>query len=92
MAGANTLFRIVATLVVLAAIAIITPVMYLILDALFLNMDFSAAKEMGWDNRDTLMKFAGLSLVGLSIVMILWMILAPIRQDVRQDVGPPGPY
>jgi hypothetical protein len=53
----------------------------------------SAPASLGWAPiKDIVMRWASIGLIGMGLVVIIWMWVAPIRDDVRQDQSRRGPF
>jgi|GEM_PF-3374862 len=90
MAGTGTILRIAGGTIMLAVIGIVTGVTVQVLEPMHANLDFSAANALGYPDATLVLQFVGLTLIGLSIVTVIWMIVAPIQEDVRQEQS--GPF
>jgi len=89
VAGVNTILRLAGGAITVAVIVITGAVTAQVADGMINNMDFSAAVAL-WGLDGTGAYFwAGIALAGLAIVVMLWMIFAPIRNDVRQELQRP---
>lgn len=86
MPGANSILRIIGAVLALIVVIVVTGVGYALMDPI--SQQTGHHPQLGWSNPNILM-FAGLGLIGLTIVIIYWMIFGPIRNDVRQDVRRP---
>lgn len=91
MAGADTILRIIGAILSLFIIAFVTAVGFALMDPIFVNViDPELMQSLGWGTpQNTVMMFAGLGFIGLSLTVIIWLKVAPVRDDVRQDTGPP---
>lgn len=91
MAGADTILRLIGGTLALFVIAFVVGVAYTLMDPIYNNViDPQLMQDLGWGApQDTIMLFAGLAFIGMSIVVILWWLVAPARRDVRQEAGPP---
>jgi len=86
MAGVNTILRIIGATLALVVIAFTTAVGYTLMDPI--STQLGAPSVAGWTDVNFLY-FASLGFIGLTLVVIVWLIVAPVRNDVRQDVRRP---
>lgn len=86
MAGVNTILRIIGAALVLLILFVVTAVGFELIEPIWRSLGQPA--ESSWE-RPNFMLFMSLGLVGLVFVVITWLIVAPIRNDVRQDVRRP---
>lgn len=87
MVGADTIIRLIATVVFALVLLFVVAVGYSLMDPIYNNViDESMMTGLGWGSpQDTIMLFAGLGLIGMGLVVVLWWIVSPIRDDVRQE-------
>lgn len=87
MAGADTIIKLIATIVFTLFLLFVMGVGYTLLDPIYNNViDPGQMADLGWGApQDVVMLFAGLGMIGLGIVVLLWWIASPIRDDVRQE-------
>lgn len=94
MVGADSIIKVIAAVLSLFVIAVVAGVGYTLVDPIY-NQLFDAGDlaSVGWDgNQDIPLRFMGLGFIGLTLVVMFWLISSPIRDDQRQDQGPPrGP-
>jgi len=88
MAGADTIIRIVVGTLAIVVFAFVTAVGFNLMDPIF--QATGPPPGLGWGDGSNIMLFAGLGLIGMGLVVIIWMWVAPVRQDVRQDQR--GPF
>jgi uncharacterized membrane protein (UPF0182 family) len=86
MAGVNTILRIIGAAMSLTVIIFVTGVGVTLYEPI--NKNIGAPSPAGWADVNWLF-FMSLGLIGLTIAIIIWLIVAPIRQDVRQEVRRP---
>jgi len=87
MAGVNTVLRIIGAILFLFVLMFVSAVGVTLLDGIVPHV--GAPASLNWPEFDFYF-FMSLGLVGLGIVVIVWLISAPIRNDVRQEQqGPP---
>ena len=90
MAGADTVLRLVFGTMSIITVAFVAAVGYTVMDPIFAQRNTELMTGLGWGTpHETVMLFAGLAFIGISMVVILWWLVAPVRQDVRQQAGPP---
>jgi len=86
MAGADTIIRVIAAALFLMVLAFTTAVGFSLVDPIYSNLGGPPA-SLGWGNiPDIILNWMAVALIGLGLVVVLWMWLSPIRDDVRQDV------
>lgn len=86
MAGVNTILRIIGAALSLIVIIFVTAVGTTLIEPIAQSLGAPAIGS--WVQLD-MMFFSALGLIGLVIVVIIWLIVAPVRNDVRQDVRRP---
>lgn len=85
----NLILRVVFVGLGLTIVAFTTAVGYALFDPIHSNLTFGDLPA-GWGGGpDVVMLFAGLAFIGLSIVLIVWLIVGSIRDDVRQETTRP---
>lgn len=91
MAGADTIIKLIGATVFLVVLLFVVGVGYTLADPIYNQvLDATLLSDLGWGNPGmVVMLFMGLSLIGLGIVVIIWFIVSPIRDDVRQDQRQP---
>lgn len=87
MAGVNTILRIIGSGLSLFVIIFVSVVGVTLYEPINQSLGSTPA-SLGWPDVNFIF-FMALGLIGLVIVVIIWLIFAPIRNDVRQDRGPP---
>lgn len=92
MAGVDTIFKLIGGTVFLVVLLFVTAVGFTLVDPIYNQvLDLPLLANLGWgDPGMVVLLFMGLSLIGLGIVVIIWWIASPIRDDVRQDTQ--GPF
>ncbi len=91
MAGANSVIRIIAAPLVLAIIIFVSWVGVNLVDSITTSLTGPPA-SLGWPGMGHFYTFMALGLVAMSIVIIIWLVTARVREDVRQDVQPRRPF
>lgn len=91
MAGADTIFKLVGGTLVLVILIFVVGVGFTLVDPIYNQvLDKTLMSDHGWgDPGAVALLFMGLSLIGIGLVVIVWWIASPIRDDVRQDTQPP---
>jgi len=94
MRGVGTIARVIGGTITLVVIAWVMSVGYSLIEPIYTNtINPSLMTSLGWGApQDVVMLFVALASAGLSIVVIIWWLVAPIREDVRQQQrfgGPP---
>ena len=91
MVGASSVLKLFATTLFLVILAFVTAVGYSLIDPIYANtVDASLMTKLGWGApQGTVITFMGISLAGLGLVVVLWWIFSPIREDTRQSQRPP---
>lgn len=86
MAGVNTVLRIIGAVLSLVIIFFVTSIGTTLIEPIARSL---GAPAIGSWSQLNMMFFAALGLIGLVIVVIVWLIAAPVREDVRQDIRRP---
>lgn len=91
MAAANTILRLIGATLSLIVIPFVAAVGYALFDPVYNNViDPKEMEALGWGApQDTIMLFAALAFIGLSMTVIIWWMVGRIRSDVRQETAPP---
>lgn len=90
MSTTDLIFRVIAVPIVVLTTAITTAVGWQVLDGFYLNMH-KPADSLGWPDGTQVLFFVSLALIGIILVAFVWLWVAPVRDDVRQDVRQ-GPF
>lgn len=92
MAGVDLILRLVGGTLALLVIAFVAAVGVSLYEPIHSNViDPELMNSLGWGTpQDTVILFAGLAFAGLSLTVIIWWLVAPAREDVRQEFG--GPF
>lgn len=86
MSAARFTLRIIVFLVTLLTIGVIFVFGFQLIDP-FYNAFGEPPSGLGWGTpASTTVLFAGLGMLGLMLVLIIWFVVAPVRQDRRQQV------
>lgn len=90
MSGADTVLRVIGAILAIVVILFVSAVGLALTEPIYQNtIDVALMESLGWGApQDTLMMFFGLGFIGLSLVVIIWLIASPIRDDVRQSRRP----
>lgn len=91
MAGADTIFKLVGGTLTLVILIFVVGVGFTLVDPIYNQvLDLPLLSSLGWGDPGSIaLLFMGLSLIGLGLVVIVWWIASPIRDDVRQDTRQP---
>lgn len=91
MVGVSSVLRLIGATLALIIIAWVASVGFALFDAIYNDViDPQKMKDLGWGApQDTVMLFAALAFAGLTIVIVIWYLVAPVRDDVRQEIGGP---
>lgn len=94
MAGVDTVLRLIGATMALVVIPFVAAVGYAIMDPIYNNVITpSLFTGLGWGApQKVIMLFAGLAFIGLTGVVIVWWIVSPAREDVRQGLQNRGPF
>ena len=94
MASADGVIRVIGATIAVLVIIFVGGVGYQLVDPIYHNViDESTMESLGWGTPQfTTIRFMGLGLVGLLLATMVWLWVAPIREDVRQDQRPRGPF
>lgn len=87
MAGVNTILRIIGATLSLAVITFVTWVGVKLYEPISDSIG-SPPAALNWPEVSFIF-FMSLGLIGLTLSVIIWLIVAPVRNDVRQDVQRP---
>lgn len=90
MAGVDSIIRVIAAPIVLLIILFTSWVGVTLYDPISQSLAGPPA-ALGWSD-PRFYFFMALGLVSLSLVVIVWLWVSPIRSDVRQDVNRGGPF
>lgn len=87
MAGADGVIRVIGATLAMFVIIFVAAVGFTLVDPIHnAIIDQSQMDSLGWGTPQTLtIRFMGLGLVGLLAVIIIWLWVSPIREDVRQE-------
>lgn len=86
MAGADTILRVIGAILFLLVLAFVTAVGINIIDPIYQGLS-GPPSSLGWGPlQDIVYRWMTIGLIGMGIVVIIWMWVSPIRDDVRQDV------
>lgn len=83
MAGPNTVLRLVGAVLSIVVIIFVSWVGVILYEPVAAALG-SPPASLGWNTPDYLF-FMGLGLVGLVLTIFFWLVLAPIKSDVRQE-------
>lgn len=91
MAGVNTILRIVAAPLTILILVFVGWVGVKLFDPISQNVGGPPA-SLGWPSNEHFYFFMALAMISLVLVVFVWLWAAPIREDVRQEAGPRGPF
>jgi len=86
MAAADTIIRIIIVPVLVATLSFIAWVGVKLFDPISTTIGGPPA-SLGWTTNEHFYTFMALGLIGLILVVLVWLWVSPIREDVRQDVA-----
>lgn len=94
MVGVDTIFKLIATVLFTLVLMFVMAVGFTLMDPIYNNViDTQLMSDLGWGApQNVVMLFAGLGLIGLGLVVVIWWIASPIREDVRQEQRPRRPF
>lgn len=94
MAGADTIVRLIASTLFLIVLVFVVGVGFTLADPIFNNvLDQTLMTDLGWGQPGlVVMLFMGMALIGLGLVVIIWWVVGPARDDVRQSVRGRGGF
>lgn len=94
MVGADSVVKLIATVVFILILLFVMAVGFTLMDPIYNNViDTGLMTDLGWGApQNVVMLFAGIGLIGLGLAVVVWWIFGWIREDVRQDVQPRGPF
>lgn len=86
MSAAGLVLRIVVASVTVIAVGAIGVFGFVVIEPFFAAFS-DAGSAVGWDSpASTVVAFASFGIIGLLLVLIIWLISAPIRNDRRQQI------
>lgn len=87
MAGADTIIKLIATVLFVFVLVFVAAVGTQLMDPVYTNVvDSQEMTDLGWGApQDVVYLFMTISMIALGIVVILWWVASPIRDDVRQE-------
>lgn len=89
MAGVDTIIRLLGGTLAIVIIIVVGAFGWQVIEPVYNNLTLGDLPA-GWGTpQNTLLLFVSLSSIGLIAVVVIWWLVAPVREDVRQDVGPP---
>jgi len=88
MAGVDTILRIIGAFLFVFILIFVAWVGVTLTDPIF-NSLTGPPDALGWGDGSTFLLFMGYGLAGLGLTTIIWLIVAEIRDDVRQEQRPP---
>jgi len=89
MSAVDTILRIIAVPVAIVVISISAWVGVLVLDPFTATMP-APAGSLGWPEYSYIYRFFALAIVGIIFVVLAWLWVSPIKEDVRQEQQ--GPF
>lgn len=89
--AASRIIQLIMITLSLLVIIFVAGIYFALTDPIYNNViDPAQMTRLGWGTpQDTTMLFAGLAFAGLVLVLIIWWIVSPVKNDVRQNTGPP---
>lgn len=94
MAGVDTIVRLIGAVLAVFIIIVVLGFGIQVIDPIYTNViDPAALSARGWGTpHTTVYFFFGLAIVGLLVVIIVWLLVAEARNDVRQGLQRRGPF
>ena len=91
MAGVNTILRLIGGTIALVGIITVSAIGLPLIEAVYTNVvDPAEMQALGWGApQDVVLLFMTIAAVALSVVVIIWWLVGPARDDVRQSVQRP---
>jgi hypothetical protein len=87
MSAPAFIFRVIFATITVIALGAISVVGYIAVVEPFAQAPLGPPGTLGWGaTDDTAVQYAMLGLLGLMVVLVVWMVSAPIRRDRRQEV------
>lgn len=85
--GADAIVKLILSVLFVLILVAVTGVFAMLVEPILNGViDTSLMSDLGWGSPfDVAVLFAALALIGLGLVMLIWWIVSPIRDDVRQE-------
>lgn len=87
MAGVNSVIRVIAAPIVVFIIIVVSWIGVKLYEPISQQLG-TPAPSLGWPTVN-IMFFMALGLIGLVMTVVIWLVVAPIKRDVRQETRPP---
>jgi uncharacterized BrkB/YihY/UPF0761 family membrane protein len=87
MSGADTILSVMFTILFVLVMVVITGVFVQVSGPVLENVvDGQLMTDLGWGvPGDTVLLFAALALIAMMLIIFIWWITKPVREDVRQE-------
>lgn len=89
MAGADTILRLIGGTIAIFALIFIAAVFVMLFEPIQSSLTLGDLPNNWGTPDETVFLFGGMAIVGLLVVVVVWWLASPAREDVRQDVGRP---
>lgn len=85
--GPDAIIKLILTVLFIPVLVFVAGVFNMLVGPIINDViDVQLMNDLGWGvPQDVAVLFGALAMIGLGIVVILWYIVSPIRDDVRQE-------
>lgn len=85
--GADSIVKLILTVLFVLILVAVAGVFAMLVEPILDGViDTGLMSDLGWGVPfDVLVLFAGIAMLALGVVVVLWWIVSPIRDDVRQE-------
>lgn len=91
MAGVDTVLRLMGGSLAILVIIVVGFFGVKVIDPIFANLTFGDMPSQWGAPEEVVYLFVTLAFIGLIGVVIIWWLVAPVRDDTRQDIRQGGP-
>lgn len=92
MAGIDTVLRLIGGTLAIVCIIVIAFFGVKVIDPVFNNLTFNDMPAVWGSPQNVVYLFMTLAAIGLIAVVAIWWLVAPVRDDVRQEIQRGGPF
>jgi len=87
MSGADTILSLIVAMVLITTLLFVAGVFNMVVGPVWQNVvDPALLKSLGWSSpQDVVLLFAGIALIAMLVIVFVWWVTKPIREDVRQE-------
>lgn len=85
--GADTIIKLIVTVILITVLVFVAGVYNLVVGPVWDNVvDPSLMTDLNWASpQDVVLLLGGLALIAMLIIVFIWWIVSPVREDVRQE-------